>query len=103
MEKNNMSLISFFFNHEINNYLLLEKSIFELYEICDNAKKDDLIEIIKQNIIVAKDQISILLEVLSHQNNCKDAKELEKDLNERLNDLVSLEECLKRISNNKDK
>ena len=82
------------FNSELKNYLLLEKTIFEAMAMYEETKDDRIKWILQNNINVAKNQILILIEIISHFVSLEEKKKLEEKVYEKLDNLNEIERKL---------
>jgi len=98
MENYTVALIDTFFDKELKNYLSLEKIIFDAYEVYEQSKDDRIREILEKNINVAKNQLFILLEIMSNNADYKLKKSYEEKLNAKIEDLNDIDRRIKGIS-----
>lgn len=82
------------FDSELKNYLLLEKTILEAMTMYEETKDDKIKWLIQKNIVVAKNQIFILIEIISHFVSLKERKNFEEKVYEKLDNLNEIERKL---------
>ena len=92
MKNNKVPLIDYIFSSEYDNYLLLEDAIFKLFDLYKNH--DELKKVLRNSIKVAKGEIKIMLEIISHTVKDEKIRELEATLCDKFVALESIERYL---------
>ena len=91
MEKVEKDFIQNIFDSELQNYYLLEKTIFEAMEMYEKTSDEDLKYIIQKNIQFAKNEIFILIEYVAHFFDLDEKKDFEEKIYEKLDNLKEIE------------
>ena len=93
------TLIEFIFDNMLRNHLELEKIIYEAYGMYNEINDDRIKYIIERNIVVGRNQIFMMLELLTHTKEDIVRENFEKSLNSKLADLKEIEGKLKKTAN----
>ena len=91
MDKEKENFMENIFDRQLKNYLELEKTIYEAMAMYEETRDDKIKYILQKNIFVAKNEIFILIEFISHFVSLKNKDHFENKIYEKLENLKEIE------------